>query len=102
GLTAEAVMVWFFLPVVDCLRLLVQRPMHGRSPFKGDRNHFHHRLHARFGKHGGLAIYLGLVAASSFTVAFDPDLAPLCLATLTCAYIGLMFATAVPAKTATG
>jgi len=102
GLTAEAVMVWFFLPVVDCLRLLVQRPMHGQSPFKGDRNHFHHRLHARFGKHGGLAIYLGLVAASSFTVAFDPDLAPLCLATLTCAYIGLMFATAVPAKTATG
>ena len=93
GLTAEIVIVWLFLPIVDCLRLLVQRPLLGRSPFEPDRNHFHHRLHDRFGKHAGLGIYLGLVAASSFAVAFDRDLAPFCLVGLGCAYFGLMLLT---------
>jgi len=75
---------------------MIQRPLQGRSPFEGDRNHFHHRLHERFGKHAGLAIYLGLVAATSFTVAYNSDLAPTCLAVLTCAYLGLMLLTASP------
>ena len=96
GVTGETVIVWFFLPVVDCLRLMIQRPMQGRSPFEGDRNHFHHRLLDRFGKHRGLAIYLGLVASASFAVAYNSDLAPACLAFLTCAYLGLMLLTASP------
>jgi UDP-GlcNAc:undecaprenyl-phosphate GlcNAc-1-phosphate transferase len=100
GLTAETVIVWFFLPVVDCLRLLIQRPLQGRSPFEADRNHFHHRLHERFGKLGGLAVYLGLVAASSFTVALQPGLAPFCLAALACAYVGLMLLTGANAAAA--
>jgi UDP-GlcNAc:undecaprenyl-phosphate GlcNAc-1-phosphate transferase len=102
GLTGEVVMVWFFLPIVDCLRLLVQRPLQGHSPFEADRNHFHHRLYEKFGKHWGLAIYLGLVAASSFAVSYDSDLASFCLAALAIAYVALMFATvsAVPAKIA--
>jgi UDP-GlcNAc:undecaprenyl-phosphate GlcNAc-1-phosphate transferase len=100
GVTAETIMVWFFLPIVDCLRLLIQRPLQGRSPFEADRNHFHHRLHERFGKHAGLAIYLGLVAATSFTVAYNSDLAPACLAVLACAYLGLMLLTASPATQA--
>ncbi len=95
-MTGETVIVWFFLPVMDCLRLMIQRPMQGRSPFEGDRNHFHHRLLDRFGKHVGLAIYLGLVASASFVVAYDSDLAPACLALLTCAYLGLMLLTASP------
>jgi len=94
GLTAETVIVWLFLPIVDCLRLLIQRPLQGRSPFEPDRNHFHHRLHDRFGKHAGLGIYLGLVSVSSFAVAINRDLAPVCLAALSCAYAGLMFLTA--------
>jgi UDP-GlcNAc:undecaprenyl-phosphate GlcNAc-1-phosphate transferase len=99
GLTAETVMVWFFVPVVDCLRLMLQRPLEGRSPFEADRNHFHHRLHDRFGKHGGLAVYLGLVAATSFSVAVEPSLARDCLAALVVAYLGLMVLTASTAVT---
>ncbi len=90
SVTAETVMVWFFVPVVDCLRLLIARPLQGRSPFEGDRNHFHHRLCERFGNRFGLAIYLGLVAATSFVAALIPDLAPACLAALALAYAGLM------------
>jgi UDP-GlcNAc:undecaprenyl-phosphate GlcNAc-1-phosphate transferase len=94
GLTGEAVMVWFFVPVVDCLRLMITRPVQGRSPFEGDRNHFHHRLHDRFGKNAGLAIYLGLVASTSIIAALAPRLAPDCLIALTVLYAGLMWVTA--------
>jgi UDP-GlcNAc:undecaprenyl-phosphate GlcNAc-1-phosphate transferase len=93
GLTGEAVMVWFFIPIVDCLRLMIMRPLRGHSPFEADRNHFHHRLDDRFGKHGGLAIYLGLVASTSLAVSVAPRLAPDCLMALVIMYIGLMLVT---------
>jgi len=93
GLSGEAVMVWFFVPVVDCLRLLIMRPLQGHSPFEADRNHFHHRLDDRFGKRGGLAIYLGLVASTSLAVAVAPRLAPDCLMALVILYVGLMLVT---------
>lgn len=93
GVTAETIIVWFFVPIVDCLRLMIARPLHGRSPFDGDRNHFHHRLHDRFGKNEGLAIYLGIVAASSLTAALAPGLAPSCLVALAVVYAGLMWIT---------
>jgi UDP-GlcNAc:undecaprenyl-phosphate GlcNAc-1-phosphate transferase len=90
GVTAETIIVWFFVPVVDCLRLLISRPLQGRSPFDGDRNHLHHRLGERYGDAKGLAIYLGLVASTSFAAALAPGLAPACLAALAIAYAGLM------------
>ena len=93
GVTAETIVVWLFLPVADCLRLLISRPLHGRSPFDGDRNHFHHRLQDRFGKHAALAIYLCLVALPSVVATRMPDYAPECLAALACAYAGLMWLT---------
>jgi UDP-GlcNAc:undecaprenyl-phosphate GlcNAc-1-phosphate transferase len=100
GVSAETVIVWFFVPIVDCLRLLVSRPLHGHSPFRADRNHFHHRLGERFGTHLGLAIYLSLVASTSFVAALKPDLAPACLGVLAVVYAGLMVATMPRLQTA--
>jgi UDP-GlcNAc:undecaprenyl-phosphate GlcNAc-1-phosphate transferase len=97
GATAETIIVWLFLPIADCLRLLISRPLQGRSPFQGDRNHFHHRLQDRFGKGPALAIYLGLVALPAFTATLEPDLAPGCLGVLACAYAGLMWLTSAAA-----
>ena len=97
GVSAETIMVWFFIPIVDCLRLMISRPLHGRSPFDGDRDHFHHRLHDRFGKGPGLAVYLGLVAATSLLATLAPDLAPACLGVLALAYGGLMWLTSASA-----
>jgi UDP-GlcNAc:undecaprenyl-phosphate GlcNAc-1-phosphate transferase len=88
--TAETIIVWFFVPVVDCLRLMIARPLQGRSPFDADRNHLHHRLHRRFGDNTGLAIYLGVVAVSSVIAVRMPDYAPECLAALACIYAGLI------------
>jgi UDP-GlcNAc:undecaprenyl-phosphate GlcNAc-1-phosphate transferase len=93
GVTGETVMVWFFIPIVDCLRLMITRPLQGHSPFDADRNHFHHRLHDRFGKNTGLAIYLGLVASTSLVAALAPRFAPDCLIALAILYLGLMWMT---------
>ncbi len=50
--------IWFWLPVLDCVRLMLTRALDGRSPFAADRNHFHHILIDRFGRRTALAIYL--------------------------------------------
>jgi len=104
GVTAETIIVWLFVPIIDCLRLMVVRPLQGHSPFEGDRNHFHHRLQRRFGENKGLAIYLGVVAISSFTATLVPATAFPVLLLLAGLYVCLMLVTgetatrAVPVK----
>lgn len=87
----ETVIVWFFIPVMDCLRLLVVRARRGGSPFRPDRDHFHHRLHSRMGKSRGLASYLAAVASTSLLSTLDPQWAPICL----CVLSGFYFAIAM-------
>jgi UDP-GlcNAc:undecaprenyl-phosphate GlcNAc-1-phosphate transferase len=85
-LTLETIIVWFYVPVLDCLRLLITRPLRRRSPLDGDRDHFHHRLQDRFGKDMGLAIYVGLVATTSLASTLAPRFALVCLVVLTAVY----------------
>jgi UDP-GlcNAc:undecaprenyl-phosphate GlcNAc-1-phosphate transferase len=93
GVLAETIIIWLFIPIVDCLRLMIMRPLQGHSPFLADRNHFHHRLQRRFGENVGLAISLGTVAASSFTATLVPSAAPIVLLLLAGLYICLMMLT---------
>jgi UDP-GlcNAc:undecaprenyl-phosphate GlcNAc-1-phosphate transferase len=79
----ETVLVWFYIPVVDCLRLLITRTSRGNSPFRADRDHFHHRLEDRLGKYRGLACYLVTVGLSSAVSTIFPHWAPGCLCVLT-------------------
>ncbi len=60
-LTADVVALWFLIPVVDCLRLMISRLLRGRSPFSSDRNHLHHILLLLMPWEGALVVYLGLV-----------------------------------------
>ncbi|HEY0302449.1 MAG TPA: MraY family glycosyltransferase, partial [Rhizomicrobium sp.] len=60
---AEMPLYWFWLPIVDCARLMVTRVLAGRSPLSGDRNHFHHMLHERGRMRYALIVYLGMLAA---------------------------------------
>ncbi len=53
---------WFWLPVLDCMRLMVSRVLEGKSPLKGDRNHFHHMLQDHMRVRYALPIYLALLA----------------------------------------
>jgi UDP-GlcNAc:undecaprenyl-phosphate GlcNAc-1-phosphate transferase len=65
AVSAETVAVWFFIPIVDCLRLMISRVRRGQAPSEGDRNHFHHRLQDVFGTTYSCIIYLCAVGASS-------------------------------------
>lgn len=63
ALYAQTPLFWFWLPVLDCLRLFATRMLHGKSPFVGDRNHFHHMLLDVMRPRYALASYLILLGA---------------------------------------
>ena len=67
-LSFDQMLLWFFIPIVDCLRLMISRVRRGQAPSEGDRNHFHHRLQDVFGTTYSCIIYLGAVGASSARV----------------------------------
>jgi UDP-GlcNAc:undecaprenyl-phosphate GlcNAc-1-phosphate transferase len=86
GVPAQTVCVWFFFPVLDCLRLIVRRTRQGRYPFGSDLDHFHHHLQTRLGRNLSLVVYLGAMAATSIISSLAPKLAPFCLISLTALY----------------
>lgn len=72
-LRADHVLVWFAVPVLDCLRLLVTRSLQGRSPFAGDREHLHHYLHRTLGWPQGLIYYWALAGIPSLVTLLLPQ-----------------------------
>ncbi len=67
------VVLWLLVPVLDCLRLIVERLRAGRSPLSADRNHFHHYLAERWPWSQALAIYLMVAAAPGLVAAIWPE-----------------------------
>jgi UDP-GlcNAc:undecaprenyl-phosphate GlcNAc-1-phosphate transferase len=82
----ETIIAWFFIPVMDCVRLLVTRPMQGRSPFDGGRDHFHHRLIDSLGMRPSAAVYIGAVVSSSLIATLYPRFALVVLCVLSAFY----------------
>jgi len=89
----ETIIVWFYVPVVDCLRLIITRRLQGRSPLAPDTDHFHHRLQVKFGAAYGLFAYIVLVAASSLVATLAPRFALVCVIVLTAVYFSFAFLT---------
>ena len=82
GLPADVIALWFWVPVVDCLRLMTQRLLRGSSPFQGDEAHFHHMLAEIMPWRYGLIVYLSMVAVPGTISLLSPSLAaPLILLT---------------------
>jgi UDP-GlcNAc:undecaprenyl-phosphate GlcNAc-1-phosphate transferase len=61
-LRADTVALWFLVPVLDCLRLMVWRVASGRSPFSADKHHLHHFLRRWMSPIWVVASYLALIA----------------------------------------
>ena len=74
-LPSDRVALWFFVPVIDCLRLMATRIVLGKSPFSSDRNHLHHILDDAMPWKFGLALYLGLSIAPALAAEALPRLA---------------------------
>lgn len=75
GLPLALAILWFLVPVLDCLRLIVTRWRSGRSPFSGDSDHLHHHLARRLPWRRALPVYLGLAAGPGFIATALPFLA---------------------------
>ena len=93
GVSAETIAVWFFIPVMDCIRLMVARALQGQAPSNGDSDHFHHRLQLRVGRAAGLCTYLGVVGASSVIASLVPHLALVCMVVLAAFYFSFAWLT---------
>jgi UDP-GlcNAc:undecaprenyl-phosphate GlcNAc-1-phosphate transferase len=87
-LPLETVIVWFFLPVADCFRLIAVRAYQHRSPFRPDKSHFHHQLAKWIGESGAFWTYAGVVMVTSLTATLDPHMADVCIAVLAVFYVG--------------
>jgi UDP-GlcNAc:undecaprenyl-phosphate GlcNAc-1-phosphate transferase len=98
GVSVETIIVWFFIPIMDCLRLIVTRARQGQAPSDADRDHFHHRLQDRIGKTAGLCTYLGVVGASSLLSSVKPHLALVCMVVLAAFYFSFAWLTEVDEK----
>jgi len=71
GFHADLPVLWFWLPVVDCLRLFAWRALHNRSPFAADRNHIHHLLLPLVGDKFAAPVYLAMLAAPGAVGIFN-------------------------------
>ena len=69
ALSAVEPVLWFWLPVLDCVRVMIGRALRGTSPFFGDRTHFHHYLQDVVGTRYALFVYLFLLAAPGTAAA---------------------------------
>jgi UDP-GlcNAc:undecaprenyl-phosphate/decaprenyl-phosphate GlcNAc-1-phosphate transferase len=74
ALPALTVVLWLIVPVVDCLRVMATRTLHGLSPLDADKNHLHHRLARHWRWPICLGIYLAMVIVPGFIGALWPDL----------------------------
>ncbi|MGH6828641.1 MAG: hypothetical protein ACREFW_07000 [Rhizomicrobium sp.] len=79
GMAAEVPIYWFWLPVLDCVRLMVRRSLEGRSPFSADRMHFHHLLIGHLRPSQALFAYLALLAAPGMAAMINSTVAGMTL-----------------------
>ena len=68
-LSTDLIIIIFFLPALDLIRLFIMRLFFLRNPFIGDRNHFHHIL-AKIFKNNILIINLLLLLIFSAPIIF--------------------------------
>jgi UDP-GlcNAc:undecaprenyl-phosphate GlcNAc-1-phosphate transferase len=95
--SVETIVVWFFIPVMDCLRLTLMRPLRGVSPVDAGRDHFHHRLQDKLGGELGLLTYVGIVAAASLVASLDPRFDLVCIIALSAIYFSFAWVVQSPA-----
>lgn len=84
----ETVIVWFFIPVIDCIRLMIARPLQGKSLFQGGRDHFHHRLIDSMGPRLSAFVYISAVTSSSALATLAPRFSLVILCVLSGFYFG--------------
>jgi UDP-GlcNAc:undecaprenyl-phosphate GlcNAc-1-phosphate transferase len=91
-LKAETLLVWFAMPVIDCLRVIAARIVAGKSPLRGGKDHFHHILADIFGRKRALYFYAALIFSTSALAALVPKASLYILLALAALCVGFVAA----------
>ncbi len=89
-LPADVVVVWFIVPVLDCLRIMLTRALQGRSPMSADTDHLHHRLQRWLPKRWVVISIWALVAIPGLAAMVVPSWALVAVLATTGVYAGLV------------
>ncbi len=76
SITADQIVLWYMLPVIDCVRLLITRYMEGRSPFLPDRSHLHHYMALHLTWDRAKYLYWGMVGVPGALSILWPKMTP--------------------------
>ncbi|MDA0262447.1 MAG: MraY family glycosyltransferase [Proteobacteria bacterium] len=71
---ADMIMLWFLIPVVDTLRLMMVRALSGSSPLRSDRNHLHHRIQRLLSWPWTVVVYLAMVGIPCLLAMMYPEI----------------------------
>lgn len=71
--STEVIFLIFLLPGIDMLRLFVYRIINKKSPFKGDRNHYHHILQSKYSNNFIVIISIAFQALSVLTYVISQN-----------------------------
>ena len=69
----EQIFILLMIPGIDMFRVFLIRLIKKKSPFEGDRNHFHHLLEKKFNNFQCLIIYLLLISLSNMLSIYFPQ-----------------------------
>jgi UDP-GlcNAc:undecaprenyl-phosphate GlcNAc-1-phosphate transferase len=94
----DMIVVGAFVPVIDALRVSLDRLRRGGSIFVADRNHLHHLLSKRFGPTKALLGYSILVAAPMVIAVAYPALTWLSVVVAAGAYAAIMYAARIDTR----
>jgi UDP-GlcNAc:undecaprenyl-phosphate GlcNAc-1-phosphate transferase len=89
-LPADVVVVWFIVPVLDCLRVMLMRALHHRSPMSADTDHLHHRLQRWLPKRWVVISIWALVTIPGLAAMVVPSWTLAAVLTATGVYAGLI------------
>jgi UDP-GlcNAc:undecaprenyl-phosphate GlcNAc-1-phosphate transferase len=87
GTTVNIPLSWFWLPVLDCVRLMISRTISRKSIFSPDRNHLHHKLGQYIAPPQTLLVYLIFLAAPGLAAIANPGFGQIVLVLCTSCYL---------------
>ena len=64
--SVEEIFLLFLLPGIDMFRIFLERILNKKSPFKADKNHFHHLLKNKIGCYWSIGTYFLIILFGFF------------------------------------
>lgn len=87
----EQIFILLMIPGIDMFRVFLLRLLKNKSPFEGDRKHFHHLLEKKFNNRYSITIYLTLIIFPNLFIILFPKIYYVGLFITIIAYSSIIF-----------